>query len=280
MSARAQRLCSGGNEPSSGAGHLGCAARVLRWSSGNSPLPARPCGRRLFVSDAGIGRCGVASSLAACPARSSGLNSQGLRAGERDISVDLLPVDEDLSNPPPYAVPLITAYGLAALNWGRLEAIMDDILIHTDTDAKQAGLPTRIPNSWSDKCDALTRRFELPRIAALAPVAARIGPELRKMGNVRNDLVHGGVLGFSPGPPARLHLRKCAFRKEQATATILTPTGAELAEFTRIVAEVRTVLTRLSFLMLQQGGVFRDLDRLIGQRQSNEPQERSSDPET
>src|SRR3954470_18713139 len=103
------------------------------------------------------------------------------------------------------------------------------------------------------KCDALTRRFELPRIAALAPVAARIGPELRKMGNVRNDLVHGGVLGFSPGPPARLHLRKYAFGKEQAVATILTPTGAELAEFTRIVAEVRTVLTRLSLLMLQQG---------------------------
>ena len=95
--------------------------------------------------------------------------------------------------------------------------------------------------------------FELPRIAALAPVAARIGPELRKMGNVRNDLVHGGVLGFSPGPPARLHLRKYACQKEQATATILTPTGADLAEFTRIVAEVRTVLTRLSVLMLQQG---------------------------
>ena len=170
------------------------------------------------------------------------------------MSDDLLPVDADLSNPPPYAVPLITAYGLAALNWGRLEAILDDILIHTDPDAKQAGVPTRIPNSWSDKCDALTRRFELPRIAALAPVAARIGPELRKMGNVRNDLVHGGVLGFSPGPPARLHLRKYAFGKEQAAATILTPTGAELAEFTRIVAEVRTVLTRLSLLMLQQGG--------------------------
>ena len=49
---------------------------------------------------------------------------------------DLLPVDADLSNPPPYAVPLITAYGLAALNWGRLEAILDDILIHTDPDAK------------------------------------------------------------------------------------------------------------------------------------------------
>jgi hypothetical protein len=247
MSARAQRLGRGGNEPSSGAGHLGCAARVLRWSSGNSPLPARPCGRRLFVSDAGIGRCGVASSLAACPARSSGPNAQGRPAGECQVSDDLLPVDEDLSNPPPYAVPLITAYGLAALNWGRLEAIMDDILIHTDTDAKQAGGPTQIPNSWSEKCDALTRRFELPRIAALAPVAARIGPELRKMGNVRNDLVHGGVLGFSPGPPARLHLRKSAFRKEQAIATILTPTGAELAEFTRIVAEVRTVLTRLSY---------------------------------
>ena len=126
------------------------------------------------------------------------------------MSDDLLPVDEDPSNPPPYAVPLITAYGLAALNWGRLEAIMDDILIHTYTDAKQAEVPTRIPNSWSDKCDALTRRFELPRIAALAPIAARIGPELRKMGNVRNDLVHGGVLGFSPGPPARLHLRMYA----------------------------------------------------------------------
>ena len=118
IGARAQRLCSGGNEPSTGAGHLGCAARALRWSSGNNPLPALPCGRRLFVSGAGIGRCGVASSLAACPARSSGLNSQGLRAGERDVSDDLLPVDEDLSNPPPYAVPLITAYGLAALNWG------------------------------------------------------------------------------------------------------------------------------------------------------------------
>ena len=259
--------------------HLGCAARALRWSSDNSPLPALPCGRRLFVSGAGIGRCGVASSLVACPARSSGLNSQGRPAGERQVGDDLLPVDADLSNPPPYAVPLITAYGLAALNWGRLEAILDDILIHTDTDAKQAGMPTWIPNSWSDKCDALTRRFELPRIAALAPVAARIGPELRKMGNVRNDLVHGGVLGFSPGPPARLHLRKYACQKEQATATILTPTGAELAEFTRIVAEVRTVLTRLSLLMLQQGGVFRDLDRLIGQRQSNEPTERSSDPE-
>src|SRR5829696_8721061 len=112
MSARAQRLGSGGNEPSSGAGHLGCAARALRWSSGNNPLPARPCGRRLFVSDAGIGRCGVARSLAACPVRSSGLNSQGLPAGERQVSDDLLPVDEDLSNPPPYAVPLITAYGL------------------------------------------------------------------------------------------------------------------------------------------------------------------------
>ena len=99
------------------------------------------------------------------------------------------------------------------------------------------------------------------------------------MGNVRNDLVHGGVLGFSPGPPARLHLRKYAFGKEQAAATILTPTGAELAEFTRIVAEVRTVLTRLSLLMPQQGGGFRDLDRLIGQRQSNEPTDRSSDPE-
>ena len=74
-------------------------------------------------------------------------------------------------------------------------------------------------------------------------------------------------------------MRKYAFGKEQAEAIILTPTGAELAEFTRIVAEVRTVLTRLSFLMLQQGGVFRDLDRLIGPRQSNEPQERSSDPE-
>src|SRR5215204_4030218 len=252
MNARAQRLCSGGNEPSSGTGHLGCAARALRWSSGNSPLPARPCGRRLFVSGAGIGRCSVASSLVAFPARSSGPNSQGLPAGERDVSDDLLPVDEDLANPPPYAVPLITAYGLAALNWGRLEAIMDDILIHTYTDAKQAGVPTRIPNSWSDKCDALTRRFELPRIAALAPVAARIGPELRKMGNVRNDLVPGGVLGFSPGPPARLHLRKSAFRKEQAKATILTPTGGELAEFTRIVAEVRNALARLSLLTLQQ----------------------------
>src|SRR5215213_10802402 len=111
------------------------------------------------------------------PVRSSGLNPQGRPAGERQVSDDLLPVDADLSNPPPYAVPLITAYGLAALNWGRLEAILDDILIHTDPDAKQAGVPTRIPNNWSDKCDALARRFELPRIAALVPVAARIGPE-------------------------------------------------------------------------------------------------------
>src|SRR5215213_11416710 len=53
---------------------------------------------------------------------------QGRPAGERQVSDDLLPVDADLSNPPPYAVPLITAYGLAALNWGRLEAILDDIL--------------------------------------------------------------------------------------------------------------------------------------------------------
>src|SRR5690349_5243978 len=157
MSARAQRLSRGSNEPSSGVGHLGWAARALRWSSGNNPPPVLPCGRRLFVSGAGIGRCGVASSLTACPVRSSGPNAQGRPAGEHDGSDDLLPVDEDLSNPPPYAVPLITAFGLAALNWGRLEAIMDDILIHTDTNAKQAGLPTRIPNRWAEKCDALTR---------------------------------------------------------------------------------------------------------------------------
>ena len=76
--------------------------RVLLWNAAAEGITGVP-------SEEALGRTLV-------QALQRELSQADAPAGERQVSDDLLPVDADLSNPPPYAVPLITAYGLAALN--------------------------------------------------------------------------------------------------------------------------------------------------------------------
>lgn len=108
-----------------------------------------------------------------------------------------------LDDPPAYALPLITAIGLALLHWGRLEQQIDVLLISVNKDDHSAEKYRPTPNSsFRIKCDLFERWFAKDsRFIEHHDKAKRLLKAFRLANDDRTLLVHSNVQEFREGPP-------------------------------------------------------------------------------
>jgi hypothetical protein len=154
----------------------------------------------------------------------------------------------DLTKPPAYALPLLQAFALASLTWGRLEAEVDHLLMLTFTEAeKVVGVKERIPNPWTAKCDAIAERFtKVPALVPMEAQARRIAETLREAADPRHTLVHGGFSGFTPSDPPRLEMTRYVFEGKQVTMKHYELTGDDLHRFRAGISERIVLVLNLS----------------------------------
>jgi hypothetical protein len=114
----------------------------------------------------------------------------------------------ELDDPPAFAEPIIRAYGLAALRWGRLEQHLDALLLTVNKEAHGPAVFRDMPNtSFRMKLDLFHDWFVKDRrFVQFHERARRLKTSLKQAARDRQVLFHSNCDGFEEGPPPALRL--------------------------------------------------------------------------
>ena len=122
-----------------------------------------------------------------------------------DLTIQLGPI-KDI---PPYAEPLVTAIGIAYMNWGRVEQHLDFLLQHTNDARLVTGEIAKYPTtSFRRKCALFKEIYaHHPRFKSVHDIARPVCVGLKKAGECRVRMVHSNFRSFDPGPPPTIQAR-------------------------------------------------------------------------
>lgn len=113
-----------------------------------------------------------------------------------------------LDEPPAYAQPILVAYALASMNWGRLEQQLDMALISVNKDYYSPLKPRETPStSFRIKLELFRDWFvKDPRFSEFHHNANRLYKSLRRASEDRVLLIHSNVQRFVEGPPVSVEV--------------------------------------------------------------------------
>jgi hypothetical protein len=105
---------------------------------------------------------------------------------------------------PEYAKPIVYAFGLATINWGKMEQALEMLLHSVNRDHYHIGYVEKFPTtSFRLKVNLFRDWFvEHPSFAEIHPVAKPVCAGLKKANTSRILMTHSAVIEFKPGPPA------------------------------------------------------------------------------
>ncbi len=113
-----------------------------------------------------------------------------------------------LDDPPEFAIPLLAAYAIAVLNWGRLEQHMDMALITVNKAYFKPKKERITPNTSFELKRALFRDWFTrdPRFSLFKEDAARLSRSLKHASADRIWLAHSNMQRFIEGPPIAVEI--------------------------------------------------------------------------
>lgn len=113
-----------------------------------------------------------------------------------------------LDEPPSYAEPILVAYALASMNWGRLEQQLDMALISVNKEYYQPAKPRETPStSFRLKLELFNDWFVRDaRFSEFHHNARRLHGSLKKANEDRVLLIHSNVQRFIEGPPVSVEV--------------------------------------------------------------------------
>jgi len=121
---------------------------------------------------------------------------------------EVLIVGGHLDEPPMFSIPILTAYALASMNWGRLEQQLDMALITVNKEYFSPAKARITPNtSFRMKLDLFNDWFvKDPRFEEFHAVARRLCKSLKHANEDRILLIHSNLQKFEEGPPLTMEV--------------------------------------------------------------------------
>lgn len=169
-----------------------------------------------------------------------------------EIRLELLPVDEV----PAFAMPIVAAIGLAAINWGKLGLHMDALLRHLNNDDFVTGALDRFPEtSFRLKCQAFAKWYARhPALSCTHEIARPMVFGLKKANLSRVRLFHSSVQGFSEGPPATIDVVILKFDEKADTITHMKGswTLEAIRLFNDLVCQLNLDCARISQIVMNE----------------------------
>jgi hypothetical protein len=155
------------------------------------------------------------------------------------------------SNLPDFVEEIVRAWGLAAINWGRMEQTLELLLVQVNSPeyktSEDAGVPT---TSFRLKVEKFERIFaKHPLMSAVHHIAKPVCIGLKKANKSRIPLTHCSVKNFDAGPPGTVQIQTIKRRGD----LVYTSKGVWTAR----------ELTDLSVLLLQIWGDFQKIIHII-----------------
>jgi hypothetical protein len=110
---------------------------------------------------------------------------------------------------PDFVERIVRTIGLATINWGRMEQLLELLLRTVDVPEYNTGETTRVPTtSFRIKVERFERLYaKHPSFAATHHIAGPVCRGLRKANRSRILLTHCSVENFDAGPPATVQAR-------------------------------------------------------------------------
>jgi hypothetical protein len=104
---------------------------------------------------------------------------------------------------PDHAVPIVFAFGQAAINWGRMEQHLEMLLLIVNRQDYKLEYEARFPKTSFRLKTKLFERWYVndPHFASIHSLAFPVFKALKKANKSRLLLTHSNVVEFLPGPP-------------------------------------------------------------------------------
>jgi hypothetical protein len=154
---------------------------------------------------------------------------------------------------PDYALPIVIAVGVAAINWGKLDLHLEMLLRHIDDKDYVTGGFASFPDiSFRIKAQLFEKWYaKHPHFQPVHAIARPMCRGLRSANKSRVRLFHSNVEGFSPGPPPVMNIR---IMKALPDGSLEISNGSWAAEdifnFCELLAHLCDGLTKISRVVL------------------------------
>jgi hypothetical protein len=155
------------------------------------------------------------------------------------------------NNLPDFVEEIVRAWGLAAINWGRMEQTLELLLLQVNSSEYKTSEAAPVPNtSFRLKVEKFERTFaKHPLMSAVHHIARPVCIGLKKANKSRIRLTHCSVKNFDAGPPGTVQIQIIKARAD----VIHTSTGAWNAR----------ELTELAVLLLKIWDDFQKIIQII-----------------
>ena len=159
---------------------------------------------------------------------------------------------------PPFAAELVQAFGMAAMNWGKLETGLDALLHNVNRKDYRTGRFREIPNTSFKLKRKLFRQCYVddPRFAEVKERSYRLYISLGRAATDRQMLIHSAVEEFIQGPPVAIRIaimrhdnakQKITVDRGNITIEQIKESALKLARLTRGMAELERITTTDDF---------------------------------
>lgn len=149
---------------------------------------------------------------------------------------------------PEEGLPLITALGLAYLNWGRLEQTLEFLLRYTDDARLVTGAVPKFPDtSFRFKMKLFKKLYvNHPRFEQFREAAKAIVIGLKKANESRVRVVHCNFQGFDLGPPQAMKAVIVKYKNADLQTFDGTWTFQALREFNQLLCFLNNDLAAIA----------------------------------
>ena len=113
------------------------------------------------------------------------------------------------SNLPDFVEEIVRAWGLAAINWGRMEQTLELLLVQVNSPEYKTSEAAPVPTtSFRLKVEKFERIFaKHPLMSAVHHIAKPVCIGLKKANKSRIPLTHCSVKNFDAGPPGTVQIQ-------------------------------------------------------------------------
>lgn len=147
-----------------------------------------------------------------------------------------------LDDPPKFAMPLIRAYGLAVMNWGRLEQHLDMALISINKKEFTADPMMETPTSSFRLKLELFKKWYVKdaRLAKHRTYSRKLIAALKIANTDRQILVHCNLQRFEEGPPPVMVMVQITHKRETTKVVEYKWTEERLLKFSNAIHKLNT----------------------------------------
>jgi hypothetical protein len=167
---------------------------------------------------------------------------------------------------PSYGEPIVSALGLATINWGKMEQHLEILLQYLNDERFDIGPVPKFPDtSFRLKSDLFKKWYARhPKLAACHELAGGICIGLKKANKDRVLLTHSNAQSFSEGPPPTMAVKVLKFHGRELRPYNALVTIPALERFNTLLCDLSDDLTKLSMIVMSaefRQSLGRDLSR-------------------